>query len=207
MRHGCGKGGEGKVKTEFKCGNCETKKRGRGRPPAKPSTIEVMRDGTVLVHLNGSGNSALIDKEDIPTVCSIPWYLRKTGSRKYAACSGTYGGKMMHQIIMPEVPQIDHQDGNGLNNRRSNLRPCTPLQNLQNRLKCSKPCSSRYKGVRFRAKRWESSIMAKGVRRHLGRFLSEEQAALAYDAAARELHGEFARLNFPAGILHTQEGA
>lgn len=96
---------------------------------------------------------------------------------------------------------IDHKNGNGLDNRRSNLRFCTNAQNQHNQRKwgsrSGKPLSSRYKGVSWhRRGHWRAKIQAQGKRRYLGQFQSEEAAARAYDRAARELHGEFAVLNF-----------
>jgi hypothetical protein len=94
--------------------------------------------------------------------------------------------------------RFDHKDGNGLNNTRSNLRPCTQGQNNMNQRK-RKNATSRFKGVTWSAadEKWKACITANHVQHHLGYFCDEEEAARAYDKAARSLHGEFARLNFP----------
>ena len=104
----------------------------------------------------------------------------------------------MHKIILgdKEGLEIDHKDGNGLNNRKDNIRWATKAQNQAN----SAARSGRYKGVsppQHRRKRWKAEIRCKGIRYDLGCFDTEEDAARAYDAKAKELHGEFARLNFP----------
>jgi len=108
----------------------------------------------------------------------------------------------MHREIMnaPKGLDVDHIDGNGLNNRKSNLRLCTHAENVHN----SRPMrngSSKYKGVCWHKtyKKWYSSIGKTGKRFYLGRFDNEIDAALAYDKKAKELFGEFAYLNFAKG--------
>lgn len=94
---------------------------------------------------------------------------------------------------------VDHIDGNGLNCVRHNLRFVTPAQNSQNRM-ASRNTSSPFKGVTFhkQTRKWESHIRHEGHKRHLGLFADEADAARAYDAAALDLFGGYAALNFPA---------
>lgn len=103
----------------------------------------------------------------------------------------------MHALITG-WPRVDHRDGNGLNNQRTNLRQATALQNMWNRRKTA-AAASRYKGVTWYrpTKRWTAAIRVGGRVRYLGYFRDEQAAARAYDTAAREVHGEFACLNFP----------
>lgn len=101
----------------------------------------------------------------------------------------------IHHGYLPE--EIDHIDNNTLNNRIENLRGCTHQQNMRNRLP-HQGGSSQYLGVTWdrRNKKWKAQIGDNGVVKHLGRFFDEEEAARAYDEAAKIHHGEFANLNF-----------
>lgn len=94
--------------------------------------------------------------------------------------------------------EVDHANGDRLDNRYCNLRICTRTQNQQNRgqprLRKCVP-SSRYKGVR-RSGKWAAQIGENQKKRHLGLFETEQEAASAYDRAARQIFGPFARLNF-----------
>lgn|SRR5262245_46563756 len=107
---------------------------------------------------------------------------------------------MMHRVIINagKGQQVDHRDCDGLNNTKANLRLCTNAQNQANKPKYNKPTSSRFKGVFWdkRVRKWGASIAINNKRKNLGRFLIEEDAARAYDEAAREIQGEFARTNF-----------
>ena len=104
---------------------------------------------------------------------------------------------LMHRIIakracLPPAEHYDHKDHDGLNNRRSNLRPATRTQNLGNQRKTANRSSS-FKGVSWdeSRNRWRAQICIENRRRFLGRFSKEEDAADAYAIAAHELFGEF----------------
>ena len=89
---------------------------------------------------------------------------------------------------------VDHIDGNTLNNRRGNLRIVTPQQSAANQK--SRGGASQYRGVsKGRGDKWEVQLTSAGVRWCLGTYDTEEQAAAVYDKKAKEIHGEFARLN------------
>jgi hypothetical protein len=94
--------------------------------------------------------------------------------------------------------KVDHRSGDGLDNRRGNLRVATTGQNNCN-VQRRKDCTSGYKGASWHARigLWQSQIQVAGRKRCLGYHNTAEEAARAYDVAARELHGEFACLNFP----------
>jgi hypothetical protein len=106
---------------------------------------------------------------------------------------------MHRQILNPVATKvIDHINHDGLDNRRSNLRICTPAENSRNRIKQKRKASSKYKGVwKSRGKYWRASIQynRKCIPIYLGHLPTEEQAALAYNEKAIELFGEFAHLN------------
>ncbi len=148
------------------------------------------------------GMFALVDDEDYERLAKYYWCARKGRNTFYADRSVKLNGKWttisMHREIfgLPKNKQIDHADHNGLNNQKYNLRICTPAQNQQNRLPY-KGFSSRYKGVGWAKddKKWRSYIYPNYKFVSLGYFDSEIEAANAYDAKAKELFGEFARLN------------
>jgi hypothetical protein len=93
--------------------------------------------------------------------------------------------------------EVDHRNGDGLDNRRCNLRLCTRAQNCQS-MKIAPGKASLFRGVTWHAasNSWRARISLVGKRLHLGLFSEERAAAKAYDDAAKELHGEFAILNF-----------
>ncbi len=149
------------------------------------------------VKINASDEVALVDSEDVDLVIHTTWFLRCVRGTKYAV-NGRHG--LMHTMIMnpPNGMLVDHRDGNGLDNRRSNLRLCTPSQNQANRKKRGNH-SSRFKGVRkYRLRgNWRAEIVVEGKCIFLGYFDTELEAAMAYDRAARESFGEYACLNIP----------
>lgn len=146
------------------------------------------------------GCVAIVDEADALQVLGHHW--QANHSRRYAV--GIVDGRQvrMHRWLMGALPgqEVDHANGDGLDNRRSNLRIATPSQNKGNRRKGARAYTSRYKGVFRRSdettERWHAAIHD-GRRRWLGSFLTEEDAARAYDRAALAKWGEFALLNLP----------
>ena len=110
----------------------------------------------------------------------------------------------LHRAVMDAKlgELIDHIDGNGLNNRRNNLRRATSQGNSANS-KRQIGSASRFKGVGFHKQtgKWEACIRCNGKKQHLGLFANEIDAARKYDEAAVRLFGEFAKLNFPI-VVH-----
>jgi hypothetical protein len=161
---------------------------------------------TVPLHgKKAAGRVALVDDEDYELVSQYRWQVKQAsrpGSRDdgpYAITTITHAdGRRsmvyMHILIMGHTG-IDHRNGDGLDNQRGNLRAATNSQNAANQ--GPRAGTSRFKGVHLhRGRKWLAYICVNGRQRHLGMFFREEDAARAYDAAAREAFGTFARLNF-----------
>lgn len=144
------------------------------------------------------GKVALVDDDDFERVSSIKWCADVKGGGTLCYARGYSNGKMisMHQFITGNK-MTDHRDGNGLNNIRSNLRSCTPSENQYNKGKCRNNTTG-YKGVTFEPRRnkFKAAIRRGSNPINLGRFNTAIEAARAYDAKAREIHGEFAQTNF-----------
>lgn len=145
----------------------------------------------------------LVDAVHYEWLNQYKWTARQAGRTWYAHRHRKGGSISMHREIMRPGPGlvVDHIDRNGLHNRESNLRVCTPAENQRNRPAVGG--SSQYKGVSYdkEHKKWEAGIHINGRRIHIGLFESEIEAARAYDRVARELFGEFAYLNFPEEVL------
>lgn len=151
----------------------------------------------------GNGHSTVIDKIDVG-LAGFEWKELCTQGTRYARRYISIGrGKcralLLHREILapPKGMEVDHIDGDGLNNRRSNLRICTHQQNLMNRPPI--PGSrSKFKGVSTtgrRSEKWCAYICPDNKKIHLGTFGSEIDAARAYDDTALTMFGEFAWLN------------
>ena len=133
------------------------------------------------------------------------WQARVRGKHVYAVARIEGRTVYMHRLLTsaPSDLVVDHIDGNALNNRRANLRVCTRMQNFQNAGRRETPGrTSRFKGA-WRVKEpcrrcWRSGITANRKYKNIGSYSTEEEAARAYDAEAKRLHGQFARLNFTA---------
>jgi hypothetical protein len=160
-----------------------------------------------LIPLN-HGKFTIVDPDDYEKLAKYNWFAVNYCSHHWYAIRSIPPEKdrrlqtiLMHREIMTLEPNmvVDHINGNGLDNRRANLRPATKLQNAWNRKKIRGNFTSRFKGVSWfkRNSKWRAKITYKGKRIFLGYFDDEEAAARAYDAKARELFGEFAWLNLP----------
>jgi len=148
------------------------------------------------------GYKVTVDDCDYELLSKHNWSINTSDGKSFYA-KAFIGGKnvAMHRYILglnnPKV-LIDHRDGNGLNNQRSNLRIATNSQNQCNK----KPRgSSKYLGVNLHTQKgykpkWRAAIAVNGKVRHIGMFKKEESAAKAYDRMAKKYHKEFANLNF-----------
>lgn len=147
---------------------------------------------------------AVVDDEDYDRINASKWFAAGDGYNLYAVRTkwdaGKYRKVRMHVAIMEPPPgmEVDHIDGNGLNNCRSNLRVCTHAENMRNR-KRMRTNSSGYMGVQKSGTQWVATIQVNGKLLGLGRFIDPADAARVRDAAAVRYYGEFANLNFPIG--------
>lgn len=145
------------------------------------------------------GFAAMVDDTDFERISKLSWRVSANKPGFYAQTNVRRGSRqhtlMMHQFIMGPGSDIDHRDGNGLNNQRNNLRRCNDSQNQGNRKKGANRLS-RWKGVTLHSGgKWQAQIKHEGKSRYLGLFVQEWDAAEAYNQVARQLFGEFARLN------------
>jgi len=144
------------------------------------------------------GLEATIDAADVGLVEGFNWYALVTQyGHAYAMRAQVIDGHrtsiLMHRLIVEASTEdeVDHIDGDGLNNRRSNLRTCTPRQNSANQ-RVMRRNKLGFKGVAKKCRRFYASIQSAGKTVHLGTYDTPEEAAAAYRGAAKALHGDFA---------------
>ncbi len=147
------------------------------------------------------GQYAKVSPEDYDLVTSYQWYAKQFPKSPsfYAAQTGKRFGKgkgktiLMHRLILDlaavSFPVVDHINGDTLDNRRCNLRPCTRSQNARN-TSARRGSSTKFKGVEATKYGFVAKIA-------LGTYATAEEAGRVYDEAAKIFHREFARLNFP----------
>lgn len=146
------------------------------------------------------GKYAIVDTEDYDGLNKRKWCFQKGTTTCYAVRNGKIGDKhvtlRMHRLILdiPKGMDTDHRNHNGLDNRKCNLRLCSRAENQCNRLP-TRGCASRFKGVSQNGAGWQARIHKNNKRIQLGTYKSEIDAAKAYNDKAKELFGEFARLN------------
>ena len=151
------------------------------------------------------GKDAIVDNSDYEELSKYKWCLH---GGCYAARGYHSNGKLiiekMHQRILGTAPpgyEIDHINGNTLDNRKENLRFVTHQQNVfnSNRKTPKNPGTthSGYKGVLWRndRKKWRVSITCDGIRHYIGLYENKHEAARAYNEAARRFFGQYAKLN------------
>lgn len=151
-----------------------------------------------------AGKTVIFDAEDMPLYAAHKWrispsgYLRRNGEHKNIEV-------MFHREVIkaPVFSEVDHANGDTLDNRKTNLRFCTRAQNMQNQK--PKSGASIYKGVGRHKGAWRARIELADKRLDLGRYSTEVEATLAYDYFAARMFGQFARLNNPPTATLTDE--
>lgn len=151
------------------------------------------------------GMVAVVDDDDWEWLSLFKWISWKNQSGNWYAVRDRAHRKpkriYMHRFILGSpMDGVDHWDRDGLNNQRQNLRLANKSQNASNS-KCRSPYG--FKGVKFDQRRgtWHAQIRRNGVNRYLGKFDSPVGAAMAYDRAALEVSGMYARTNEMLGVL------
>lgn len=185
----------------------------RGPKPKRSEPTVVWVDGQECIGVPlTKGMVAIVDKEDAPRVLEYFWVAKKHGSepnviwyaeRRIRTDEPNFGKRQLvklHQFILPGQREIDHHNSDGLDCRKCNLRPASHSQNAGN-TRIASSSKTGFKGVSFRPakgnrrSRWIARINGNGIRKQLGSFQSPVEAAKAYNVAALERWGEFARLN------------
>lgn len=147
-----------------------------------------------------NGYIALIDSNDVEKVSKYTWCTIKQGNSQVRVMTKDTNGKTLylHRFILNynKDKHIDHINGHSLDNRKCNLRICESQQNSFNSRK-PRTNTSGYKGVSFLKdrKKFRAYIVKDSKQYYLGDYINKEDAALAYNTKAKELYGEYARLN------------
>lgn len=198
-----------KGKRRSRCKACVALKN-RLRAEAKPNSRKARRlrrndavkgeSGAIHIPITG-GEWTVIDEDDAERVLQFMWALAVMPNGGRYARRFIRDGKRksvvyLHRFILnaPDGTVVDHKNGDGLDNRRSNLRLANRSLNRMNTPFTRSP--SGFKGVSRAGEKWDAYITKDGKTTYLGRFKTAELAARAYDQKARELFGDFAHTNF-----------
>ena len=157
----------------------------------------------------GTGQVVLVDDADFPLVSNYSWFFHSSRGKSYARCDLPKGSiptrVFMHRIIMApleEKEEIDHINGDGLDNRRQNLRKCNRSGNNRNR-RLNSNNTTGFKGVRLHrpTRKFVAQINVGKRKIALGYFPTAAEAAKKYDEVAIKIFGEFASTNVMLGLL------
>ena len=145
---------------------------------------------------------AIVDADDFEWLSEFKWYAHERGRTWYARRAQSGKTVFMHRAILCHhgydltAGEVDHINGNGLDNRKANLQIISHAENIR-KSRTQINNKSGYKGVYWhkRDQRWQAFIEVYNVRKYLGSFKTKIAAALAYDVAAKKYFGTFAKLN------------
>jgi hypothetical protein len=148
------------------------------------------------------GTFALVDNEDYDELSKRRWHVIKTGRQMYVVgyiVGGKGKAERMHRHILnaPDGILVDHINGNGIDNRRVNIRLCTQQENQRNRQLRVDKSGFKCVGWHKASNKWRAYIVIDGKYKQLGVYFCAVKAAKAYDKSAIEHFGKFAKLNFP----------
>jgi hypothetical protein len=167
---------------------------------AKKAIRPIRIEGNVAYVPLTQGYEAIIDAADVPSLSAWNWCAKPMRHTVYAVRNEYAAGKLatvyLHRAIngASGAFEVDHINGNGLDNRRANLRSVTAAQNRHNQRR-RRDNTSGFRGVSFvkSANKWEAYISLGGKKSHLGFYHSAEDASKAYAVASAELHGQYGR--------------
>jgi len=145
------------------------------------------------------GAVTIVDESDYERLMKFKWRISEKGyAMRTQVDKGKASGVLMHRMLLdpPKGFMADHINGDRLDNRRCNLRLANALENSRNRAN-NHNSRSKYKGVAWKVEnnKWQARIRIVGKQHHIGLFDTEEDAAYAYNQAAKLQHGDFSRLN------------
>lgn len=163
-------------------------------PGRQPNIIKVKGDLAFVALSNGM--QSVIDAQDIQVIVGRRWYAELKGSGLVYARSAQWvagSAKMvgLHNLLIGGSHCVDHKNGDGLDNRRANLRSATFSENARN-ARLRKDNTTGFKGVKRVNQRWYAQIRLGAKRIHLGSFATPEEAHAAYAKAAARHFGDFA---------------
>lgn len=149
-----------------------------------------------LLKIQNKDKFAIVDDEDYERLAKYKWVAYK-GDCIARSTVFLYKRKffsLASEIMNNHEQMFDHKDRDTFNNLKLNLRPCSHSQNMCNRSKRENTIS-KFRGVEKRKNKWKARISFNNKNYYLGLHFTQEEAALAYNIKAKELHGEFAQLN------------
>lgn len=171
-----------------------------GEPCSKISDSKYTCIKLLGEHANDNNSNILVSTEDLPVVLEYKWYLGKNNYPvTYSDITGKYKfgkGLTLHKLLHPVLIKgmvVDHKNRDKLDNRRENLRICTPQQNSYNRSRVG----SNYKGVYKSGKLWKAQITKNNKTYTINDIGTEKEAAKMYDMMAEDLFGSYAGKNYP----------